>query len=145
MDLGKLRTQLIKHEGLKLQVYLDTVGIPTIGVGHNLKAKPLTIDVSHGITTDQAMAILDTDLAFTTSFLTKNCPWWLGLDDCRQRAITDLAFNLMGKLLDFKHMIAAIQVKDWPLASKELLSSTFAAQTGQRAKDLAHQLETGHD
>lgn len=137
MDTAKLKTQLIKHEGLKLQVYTDTMGIPTIGVGRNLRDK--------GLSAVEAMYLLDGDITDTIDWLTKNCSWWKDLDDVRQRAVADLAFNLRGKLLQFKNMIAAIQAKDWSKAFAELLNSDFAHQTGQRAKDLAAQLLTGKD
>ena len=34
--------ELIKHEGLKLQVYQDTLGIDTIGIGRNLEDRGIT-------------------------------------------------------------------------------------------------------
>lgn len=137
MDLAKVRQQIIKHEGLRLQLYNDTMGIPTIGVGRNLKDK--------GISAVEAMFLLDGDIKDTADFLVKNCPWWVDLDDVRQRAIADMAFNLRGKLLDFHHMIAAIKAKDWGTAAKELLDSAFARQTGTRATDLASQILTGKE
>lgn len=137
MNLTKLTAQLIKHEGLKLKPYMDTVGKVTIGVGHNLT------DV--GLTQDQALYILSGDISQVVQFLTSNCPWFISLDDVRQRAITDLAFDVRDKLLQFTHMVAAIEAKDWPTASAELLNSTFAKETGQRAHDLAQMLQTGQD
>lgn len=137
MDITKLKAQLTKHEGVKLSPYQDTAGKTTIGYGHNLSNKPISLGA--------ALYILEDDIQDTITFLQQHCPWWVGLDDVRRRAIADLAFNLMGKLLDFHNMIAAIQAKDWPRASAELLSSKFAAQTGQRAHDLASQLLTGKD
>lgn len=137
MDLTKLTNQLIKHEGLETKLYQDTEGFWTIGVGHNLSAK--------GISELRAKDILRDDILDVINFLNLKLSWWQGLDDVRQRALADLTFNLMGKVLDFKKMLAAIQAKDWPLASDELLNSTFAHQTGQRAKDLAYMLRTGQD
>lgn len=137
MDLQKLKKQLTAHEGIKLMPYVDTVGKVTIGIGHNLS------DV--GITASVCDELLSFDIQVTVAFLSKMCPWWLTLDDVRQRAIADLTFNVQHKIMDFKNMIAAIEAKDWPRASAELLNSTFATQTGQRAKDLAKQLLTGSD
>ena len=37
MNLDALEQQLIEHEGLELDMYTDTVGIKTIGVGRNLE------------------------------------------------------------------------------------------------------------
>lgn len=137
MDLTKLSNQLIKHEGLKQFPYRDTVGKLTIGVGHNLDDK--------GLTQAQIRSILIDDLTDTVNFLNFKLPWLKDLDDVRQRAVANMTFDLMGKILDFKHMLAALQAKDWIKASDELLNSTFAKQTGQRARDLAKMLLTGQD
>lgn len=137
MDLQKLKLQLSNHEGIKLMPYVDTVGKITIGIGHNLS------DV--GITASVCDELLNFDVQVTVAFLSKMCPWWLTLDEVRQRAIADLTFNIQHKVMDFHNMIAAIQAKDWQRAHDELLNSTFATQTGQRAKDLAKQLLTGND
>jgi len=37
VNLTKLEDQLILHEGMRLNIYKDTVGIWTIGVGRNLE------------------------------------------------------------------------------------------------------------
>lgn len=147
MNQTKLHAQLIAHEGLRLHTYKDTEGILTIGVGHNLLANPLPpqYDIVNGITHEQALEILDDDLKKTYHFLDFKCPWWASLDECRQRAIVDLAFDLWERLLGFHKMIAAIEGHEWNIASTELLNSTFAHQTGKRATDLAHQIFTGTD
>lgn len=137
MHNQKLYDQLILHEGLKLKPYVDTVGKLTIGVGHNLTDK--------GLTRVQSIRLLEDDLQDTYNFLNSQCPWYSALDEVRQRAIVDMTFNLMGKLLQFKTMIAAIKLKDWNAAADALLDSLFAEQTGQRAKNLAHMLRTGTD
>ncbi len=137
MDLTKLTKQLILHEGLRLKMYVDSVGKVTIGVGHALK------DV--GLTHDQVMMILSNDIANTVNFLNAHLAWYVTLDDVRQRALADLTFDLMSRVLDFKKMLTAMQAKDWNVAADELLASKFAQQTGQRAKDLASMIRTGMD
>lgn len=142
MNLKKLETQLIRHEDLKLKPYTDTVGKITIGVGHNLTDK--------GITKAQALSLLSDDISETLTFLRFRFPWFRKLliesssaDDVRARAIADLTFNVMGGILGFKKMLAAIEVDDWKTAADELLDSKFAKQVGQRAFDLAYMLRTG--
>ena len=53
MDMDKLMDELIRDEGLRLKVYLDSEGIETIGVGRNLQK---------GITRDEAMFLLNNDI-----------------------------------------------------------------------------------
>lgn len=137
MDLTKLSQQILQHEGLRLMPYKDTVGKLTIGVGHNLTDK--------GLTRTQAMFILHDDINDVINFLHFRLPWVELLDDVRQRAITDLTFDLMGGILSFKQMLIHLQRGEWNEAADELLSSLFAKQTGQRAIDLAHMIHTGTD
>lgn len=145
MDLNKLKSQLIAHEGLKLVPYIDSLGIETIGVGHNLKANPVSFDVSTGITREQALDLLDDDITIVLDFLTNHLPWWTDLDDVRQRALIDMTFNLGGRILGFHHFLADLEAHDFSAASTEMLNSVWAQQVGQRALDLSHQIATGHD
>ena len=137
MDTQKLITLLVKHEGLKLFPYVDTVGKLTIGCGHNLTNK--------GLTTFQVLNILNDDINDVTQFLDWKLPWWRNLDDVRQRALADMTFDLMGKILGFKKFLAALQSKDWEKASSELLDSEFAHQVGNRAIELSTMVRTGID
>lgn len=137
MDLIKLQRQLKLHEGEKRFPFVDTVGKITIGTGRNLTDK--------GISQATINQMFSEDVTDTVNFLNSHLSWWTSLDDVRQRALVDMTFDLMGKVLDFKKMLTALQVKDWPTAATELLNSTFAAQTGQRARDLAAQFRTGLD
>lgn len=137
MDLTKLGKQLIVHEGFKKLPYVDTTGNITIGVGHNLSAD--------GLTYAQVMSLLQDDITQVLLWLKIHLPWHAQLDDVRQRALADMAFNLNNKLMGFTNMLAALQKQDWQTAHDELLNSTFAKQTGQRAKDLAQMFLTGQD
>lgn len=137
MDLNKLSNQLVKHEEIRFKPYLDTVGKITIGVGHNLSDK--------GLTPNQVGLILQDDIKDVVTFLTLRLPWVLKLDDVRARAVADMAFVLMDKLLDFHTMLPALQEARWKDASDALLNSKFASQVGKRAIDLANMILSGQD
>lgn len=136
MDLDKLKKMLTIHEGYKLKLYVDTVGKATIGVGHNLTDK--------GLTARQVDNILNDDVSEVLTFLNGQS-WFTALDDVRARAIADMTFNLMRKVLDFKTMIAALEHQAWDEAADALLNSQFARQVGQRVLDLSLMLRTGRD
>lgn len=143
LDRQLLLNLLIRHEGLRLEVYLDSLGIPTIGIGHNLKANPLPFSVEHGITREQAEDICQDDITDTLAFLGGHCPWFMKLDDIRQLAIADMTFDLMSKILDFHGMIKALESQDWAEAANHILLSKFGSQTGRRAIELAAIIHTG--
>lgn len=131
-----LRTQLVRHEALRLKPYKDTVGKLTIGVGRNLD------DV--GITEDEAMELLENDIKSVEQTLTSKVACFGSLDDPRQRVLADMAFNMgTAKLLTFVKFLAAVEARDWERAADEMLDSTWAKQVGKRATELATQLREG--
>jgi lysozyme len=83
------------------------------------------------------------DKARTLAWRDSNLPWWRDLDDVRQRALINMAFNLRARLLGFTNTLAAIQASDWQKAHDEMLDSLWAKQVGERAQRLASMILTG--
>jgi len=128
--------QLVRDEGLQLKTYKDSVGKLTIGVGRNLD------DV--GISRAEAMALLANDVQNAVTQIEQHLPWAAGLDEVRLGALINMCFNLgIGRLLNFKNFLAALQAGDYQTASAEMLSSLWARQVGSRAQRLAMQIQTG--
>ena len=135
MDRQLLRSQLERHEGLRLKVYQDTVGKATIGYGRNLD------DV--GITRVEADLLLASDIEKVERQL-QTIDEYLALDPVRQTVIANMAFNLgFYGLMQFKRMWAAIGRGDYTEASKQMLSSKWARQVGTRAVELSEIMRTG--
>ena len=42
MDINRIRDTLVKHEGLRLDLYQDHLGIYTVGVGHNIQERGIS-------------------------------------------------------------------------------------------------------
>jgi lysozyme len=134
-DREALRIQLMRHEGVRLFPYVDTVGKLTIGVGRNL--------TDRGISDAEVRYLLDNDITTAINSLTV-FPWFPDLDPIRQRAFVDLAFNLgLPRLRGFTKMLAAAERNDWGACAAELGDSRYAHQVGQRAQTLAAMLRTG--
>lgn len=137
IDKNRLIKQLIIHEGLKLEPYQCTAGKLTIGVGRNLD------DV--GITKEEATYMLENDMARVAGQCWANFEWFADLSPVRKEAIINLVFNMgLSKFKQFKKTIAHIEAGDFDLAGAELLNSRYADQVGQRAVDVANQLESGN-
>jgi lysozyme len=127
---------LLKHEGLRLKPYRDTVGKLTIGIGRNLD------DV--GITRNEAMRLLLNDIDRVVKKLDNFAPWWRKLDHVRQMVVVDMAFNLgVNGFLKFRKAIAAMKIEDWEEAAKEMLDSKWATQVVNRAIELSEMMRTG--
>lgn len=138
MALEALSRQLITEEGLRLHVYRDSVGLPTIGYGRNL--------VDRGITEDEAMYLLANDITSVVHDLDRDLTWWSGLDEVRQRVLASMCFNLgIGGLLNFKRTLQCIRIADWAGAAAGMRASLWARQVGTRAEKLAVMMETGED
>jgi lysozyme len=134
----KLVDLVVKHEGVRLTLYLDSLGVPTIGIGRNLKDK--------GISSAEAFALLDHDLDECITDLSGSFVWFLDLDAVRQRVLVDLRFQLgAAGIRGFRKMLAACGRGDFTMASNELLASHLAEQTPNRAIELAGMLHTGKD
>lgn len=136
-NMDKLKQQLVRHEDLKTKMYQDTMGFWTIGVGHNLSAKP--------ISERAALVILEDDIDDTLRYCLANFPWFTQLDDVRQRVVMDMTFNLGAKIKGFHNTLKAIEERRWSDAAHNMLDSLWARQVGQRAERLAKMMESGKD
>lgn len=156
-DKSKLIEKLIVHEGLRLQVYKDTLGIDTIGIGRNLEDRGIskeeldeldipTIDhiYEYGITEADAMALAENDVQIVEEELLRAHPCVDRLDSVRQLILVDMAFNMgVPRLCKFKKMWSAIHENKFDVAAKEMLDSRWANQVKSRATKLAHAMHTG--
>ncbi len=151
MNMEETLKRLKFHEGLNLMPYKCPAGFLTIGYGHNLITNPLTDedkkvlgDWAKGITLNGAAYLLKKDVRRAYRECAAAFGFWKALDDERQYALVDMAFNLgMNRLLNFKKMIAALEIGDYQGAAKEVLNSKYAADVGKRAKRIARTIEKG--
>lgn len=126
---------IVKHEGLKLFPYRDTVGKLTIGVGRNLD--------DNGISEDEAMYMLRNDISRCMSEVRGALPFFDALLDIRQDVLINMVFNLgITKFLKFKKMIKALKERNYDEVSKQMLDSLWAKQVGKRAIELAQIMKT---
>lgn len=132
----RLEAMLRHHEGLRLRPYMDTTGHLTIGFGRNLT------DV--GISLDEARLMLRNDIACAEHGLLDAFPWAAHLDPVRQAVLVDMAFNLgIAGLRKFTTTLGHLQDGRWEQAAASMLQSRWAAQVGQRARNLAAMVHTG--
>jgi len=132
----ELIEQLVDHEGLELEVYEDSLGIATIGIGRNL--------VDRGITKEEAYYLCNNDIDIVEQELVSEFPIVSNLDGVRQRVLIDMAFNVgVPRLTKFKKMWAAIHCGDYKEAAVEMMDSKWARQVGRRAERLSAMMETG--
>ena len=140
-----------KHEGVKPKKYTDSRGIPTVGVGFNLRrpdadkklksvgANPIKVKQGKQSLTDYQMdTLLMGDLKTANQSASELVPNITSHPDRIQGVLTEMAFNLGKKgLSEFKNFLGLINTKKYDEASKEMLRSTWGKQVGKRAQTLA--------
>ena len=120
---------LARHEGCHATPYIDTVGVQTIGIGHNLH-KPL----SHAA----ILQIFKDDVNEAKNDCLHAFPWFSELDEARQWVLINMCFNLgLTRLKGFHKFLGAVERGDYDTAAIEMLDSLWAKQVKGRARELA--------
>jgi lysozyme len=130
-----LKSTLMRHEGLRLKLYNDSLGVPTIGCGRNLRDR--------GITESEAHYLLDNDIRRVKAECV-SLKLMQTLNAARKDVIHNMVFNLgLTGFMKFKRTIAAIESGDYEAAAKHMLQSAWAKQVGRRSTELAEMMRTG--
>jgi lysozyme len=140
-----------KHEGVKPKKYTDSRGVPTVGVGFNLRrpdadkklksvgSNPIKVKQGKQALTDYQMdSLLMQDLKTANQSAAELVPNLSSHPASIQGVLTEMAFNLGKKGLgEFKNFLGLINAKKYAEASKEMLRSSWSKQVGKRAQTLA--------
>lgn len=131
-----LKEMLLQDEGLRLKPYRCTGGKLTIGVGRNLEDR--------GISENEAMMLLDNDIADVQAQCEAAFDFWPALNEARRAVLMNMCFNLgIHGLLKFRLTLQAVGYGDYALAARRMMQSKWAEQVGARAERLAKIMEQG--
>lgn len=144
-----LFNQLSRHEGYSKKMYLDSKGIPTIGIGFNLndannrrilsKLGITDKQIKTGLSDQQVKTLFDYSMKQAKSDALKFLPDLYSHPVNVQNAIIDMSFNLgLNRLNKFVQFKKSLQNKDYKKASADMLDSLWAKQVGKRATYLAN-------
>ena len=146
MDREALKKRLTVEEGERLVAYLDSLGILTVGVGHNCVDEPVPGVTKPGdaITKEESQRLLDHDIDQAVADLDGALPWWSQLDDARQNVLLDMCFNMgLKTLLTFKYTLALIEEGNYGGAAAAMSKSLWHRQVGRRATFLENAMSSG--
>lgn len=130
-----LLDQIERHEGRRRTVYFDSLGVPTIGVGRNIRDK--------GLSEDEIDYLLQNDVRECLADLV-TFPWFDALDNVRQNVLIDMRFQLgAAGFRKFKGTLAAVASGDYVKAGDHMQASLWARQVPTRAKTLIRMMKTG--
>ena len=131
--LDKAKEMLLRHEGMVLQVYKDSLGYDTIGVGRCLD--------KNGISEEEAMYLLENDLSRVVKNLDKIWHAWRVMPERARLVCIDMSFQMgITGFMNFRQTRALMEMGCWLEASEELLRSKYATQTPNRAAYNSRQL-----
>lgn len=130
ISMDKLKSELIRDEGLRLTPYKCTAGKLTIGIGRNIEDKGITEDEAHYMLyNDIRECLSDCVLIFGDD--------WKYFSDARKRVFVNMRFNLGPKgFRSFKNTIRYAKMRDWIMVAQNMRNSRWYNQVGDRAKRL---------
>ncbi len=141
MDVEDL---LIQDEGCKDSIYLDSVGIQTIGIGHNIEANPLPPGFVPPLKRIQIDQLFQSDLTRTKNYLVNGLSWFGDLDEVRQAVLIGMCYNMgWGALSKFTNTLELIRTESWTAASVAMLDSLWARQLPSRSEKYANMMLSG--
>jgi GH24 family phage-related lysozyme (muramidase) len=146
----RLTEQLIRHEGYRERTYLDSRGIPTIGVGFNLTRHDarekledvganydLVISKKQDLDRNQVLRLLSYDIETARSDARSLVRNYDSQPEEVKLIIDDMAFNLgRTRLSGFKKFISALERNDYKSAAAEMKDSRWFNQVGNRSRYL---------
>ena len=134
-DQDLIKKRLIDFEGLVLKAYVCPTGYTSVGVGRNLE--------TNGITEEEAMYLLNNDIADVINKLDKHWIAWRKLPITAQYVCIDVVFNMgINTWMSFRRTRSYMELGEWEKAGDELLDSKYAKQVGRRAIFNSEQLKS---
>lgn len=139
---------LEKHEGRRPHVYPDTLKIPSIGIGFNLKrggAREALASVGadydqvlagkQDLTNPQIDALFNRDLDGAIAGAKRQVSNFDALAFNARLVVVDMMFMGEGAFAGFKKMIAALKAFDYNTAADEMVDSKWYVQVGLRGPE----------
>lgn len=143
MNIDQLREELKIDEGVKYEIYLDHLGLPTFGIGHLV----LDSDPEHGqevgtpVSEDRVNECFAKDVEIVLSECTQLYPDFDVLPGEVQLIIANMMFNMgRPRLSKFKGMKRGVDARDWQAAADEMVDSAWYRQVTNRAQRLVDRM-----
>ena len=143
MNIEKLRADLELDEGVKHEIYLDHLGLPTFGIGHLIRDEDPEYgeDVGTPVTDNRVAEAFEQDIQITIDDCEKLYPDFYELPEEAQLIIANMCFNLgYPRLSAFKGMKRGVDARDWNAAADEMVDSRWYRQVPNRADRLVERM-----
>lgn len=142
MDIQRCKAEIKRHEGEVLEIYKDSLGYKTLGIGHLCQPNDPEYDWEVGTKVSQEVVDMYYEDDFNKHlaeaihvFGTEEAFYNLPQDI--QHVLVNMCFNLGGtRLSKFKNMLKACREHDWKQMSIEMEDSRWFKQVGRRSLEL---------
>ena len=144
MNIEQLREELKIDEGVKYEIYLDHLSLPTCGVGHLIKETDpeFGLEVGTKIDEERVNELFDEDIKVTLDECTYLYEDFYTLPEEAQLIIANMMFNLgRPRLSRFLKMKKAVDNRDWIEASNQMKDSKWYRQVPNRADRLVERMK----
>ena len=145
MNIEQLREELKIDEGVKYEIYLDHLGLPTCGIGHLIQST----DPEHGLEVgtkvdeERVNELFDQDVEVTTNECRLLYNNFDDLPEEVQRIIANMMFNMgRPRLSRFHKMKQAVDSGDWSEAAAQMKDSRWYNQVTNRAQRLVDRMQS---
>jgi len=143
MNIDQLREEIAIDEGVKYEIYLDHLGLPTFGIGHLVRdddpesGEPVGTTVSE----ERVNECFDQDVAIVIDDCKTLYDDWDDLPGEAQLIIANMMFNMgRPRLSQFKGMKRGVDARDWDAAADEMVDSKWYYQVTNRAERLVERM-----
>ena len=144
MNIDQLREDLKVDEGVKYEIYLDLLGLPTCGIGHLITDQDPEHGLEGGTKVDEERVneLFDQDVEVTTNECRLLYNNFDDLPEEVQRIIANMMFNMgRPRLSRFHKMKQAVDSGDWSEAAAQMKDSRWYNQVTNRAQRLVDRMQ----
>ena len=144
MDIDQLRETLKVDEGVKNEIYLDHLGLPTCGIGHLITEDDPEhgVEVGTHIDDERVNELFDQDVQVTLGECRLLYNDFDDLPEEAQQIIANMMFNMgRPRLSRFHKMKQAVDGRDWIEAGNQMMDSRWYKQVTTRADRLVRRMQ----
>ena len=142
MNIEELKEHIKYEEGIKYEIYNDSLGYKTFGVGHLVRASDPENDMEVGteVSKERVDECFDADLQTAINDAQTFCED-MQVDENIKECVTHMVFQLgLPRLNKFKNFKQALLNGDIETAQAEMKDSLWYRQTTNRAERLIEKL-----
>jgi lysozyme len=143
MNKEILKEQIKRHEGEVLEIYKDSLGYLTFGVGHLVREDDAEFGEPEGtpVSQERVDTVYDVDFDKHVDETLHVCEQhdidFDNLPEDIQHVLVNMCFNLgANRLGKFRNMLKACSSHDWEEMSRQMEDSRWYGQVGRRSVEL---------